>query len=268
MKWYYFISIITILLLTVSLFPQVDDNSHFGDQSKQLNSNDFSLRGISPVYGTQTTVIFSEILYSSSTPELRISSIIQTSDSELLNFDSFFNVSDFKEISLILLGSIIAGISKTGYSSKLQKEWAKNGDLIRQVISINPGISLRGISRSTGLAMGSTQYWVRLLEQYNEVDFVRLGKSKHYFDCHQKLSNDAKLLYSLIQNSRIKNILILLVKNPEISTQKELCQYLGYNKSLLSYYIKILRNHSILEFQMKELSISNDFKPYLLAIEA
>jgi predicted transcriptional regulator len=185
----------------------------------------------------------------------------------LLIEETIFDIAYLKEISFILLGSLITSLGKTAYHSKLQREYSKNCELIKQTITQNPGISLRGISRSTGLAMGSTQYWIRFLEQDNEIDSKLLGKSKHYFDCHQKLSNKAILLCCLTQNSRIKEILDTLIQYPELSTQKELCQYLGYNKSLLSYYIKILKNHTILHPEMKNLTISDDFKLFLLNLD-
>jgi predicted transcriptional regulator len=263
MKWYHYIGLIMVFLLTISSFTQIENHFPIEEHPKQSNSTDFFITNTSPSYGTQTTIEFYAIKQSVPNLGLGENSIKQTSGSELFNVDGFFSISIFKEISLIALGGFIAGLSKTVYSSKLQREWTKNSDLIKQTIVLNPGISLRGISRSTGLAMGSTQYWIRLLEQNNEINSLKLGKSNHYFECDQKLTEDAKLLYSLIQNHRIKNILNLLIQYPEISTQKEICNHLGYSKSLLSYYIKILRNYSILDPQMKNLSLSNDFMAYI-----
>ena len=147
--------------------------------------------------------------------------------------------------------------------SKEQKEWAKNRVLVRMEISLNPGITLRGLSRTTGLAIGSTQYWVRILEQNNEIDILALGRSKHYFLHEQQLFSEEKLLYALTQNKRIREILQSLNENPEIQTQKDLCVKLGLNKSLLSYYVKILKNHHVIESEIRNLSITEDFQSYL-----
>jgi len=111
--------------------------------------------------------------------------------------------------------------------------------------------------------MGSTQYWVRILAQESEIDMVSLGKSNHYFTREQKFSSKEKLLFSLLQNKRISEILYVLKNHPNIRTQKDLCTELGYNKSLLSYYIKILKNYNIVESKVQGLLITKDFKTYL-----
>jgi predicted transcriptional regulator len=164
--------------------------------------------------------------------------------------------------ALMALGTFTVQLYKL-LQSKQEKEWAKNHLLVRMEINLNPGISLRGLSRTTGLAIGSTQYWVRILEENNEIDILELGRSNHYFIREQQLSSEEKLLYALTQNNRIREILQSLNENPEIHTQKDLCTKLGYNKSLLSYYVKILKNHNVIESEIRNLSISEDFQSFL-----
>jgi predicted transcriptional regulator len=175
-----------------------------------------------------------------------------------LSFE-FKHITDF---ALMALGSLTFQLYKS-LQSKDEKEWAKNRQLIRTEINFNPGISLRGLSRTTGLAIGSTQYWLRILEQNDEIDIFAFGKSKHFFIREQQISSEEKLLLALTQNKRIQEIIQSLHENPEIQTQKDLCNRLGYNKSLLSYYVKILKNHNVIDSELKNLSISEDFQSFL-----
>ena len=146
------------------------------------------------------------------------------------------------------------------HSPKESKTWAKNRWLIKTTITQNPGISLRALSRSTGLAIGSTQYWLRNLQENNEIDELSFGKSKHFFNSKQIFTLEEKLVYSLLQNKRIREIINELNNYPTNLTQTELCTRLGLNKSLLSYYVKILKKHNILDTELNGLSITSDVK--------
>ncbi|PWI49371.1 hypothetical protein CEE45_02215 [Candidatus Heimdallarchaeota archaeon B3_Heim] len=241
----------------------------FENPSLDLSSSDsnpeflvFSLKlGIS--YGTHPLIDVGSFSHMSNGAQHSIV-VISRPDQSTLVLDSFLKSFDIlSDISCVLLGTLSYQLYKLLYSSKTKKDWGNNKSLIRTTITLNPGISLRGLSRTSGLAMGSTQYWVRILAQENYIDMVSVGKSNHYFTREQDFSLNEKLYYSLIQNKRIYEILSLLNDNPSIRTQKALCTRLGYNKSLLSYYIKILKNYNIVESESQDLLIAKDFKSYL-----
>ena len=222
----------------------------------------FSLKlGIS--YGTQPLVDMGWLSQSGSSTQGSIASIVRP-DQSTMNLDSFFQAFDFfNEFSYLVVGALSHQLYKLLQYSKQKKDWGNNKSLVKTTISLNPGISLRGLSRTSGLAMGSTQYWVRILAQEQEIDMLPIGKSNHYFSREDRYSSNEKLLYSLLQNKRISEILKVLNDFPNIKTQKALCSILGYNKSLLSYYIKILRNHNIVVSDVQDLLITKDFKTYL-----
>ena len=191
----------------------------------------------------------------------RLLTIIQPeslSTSLLTHFN--FWIDQISDIVLISITALIFMLYDLFHSSKDSKTWVKNRWLIKTTITQNPGISLRALSRSTGLAIGSTQYWLRILQESNEVDNLLFGKSKHFFDCDQDLTLDEKLVYSLLQNKRIREIIDVLNNYPTSITQTELCTRLGFNKSLLSYYVKILKKHNVLDPELNELSISSEVK--------
>ena len=174
--------------------------------------------------------------------------------------------SRFEEISSLTtmtLGPVAYKLYKLVHASQDWKVGGNKRELMKTTITNTPGITLRGITRAANIAMGSAQYWIRILEQENEIDSFSLGKSKHYFDLNQQWTREAKLLYSLIQNKRIFEILQCLNENPTITKQKDLCANLGIHKALVSYYVKILKNHNVIEYQMRDLSISTSYKDLL-----
>jgi predicted transcriptional regulator len=261
-KWQHTLGFVFIALMAISFFNLVGSGP-LNTSSQLINTDDgnFPLNvGIS--YGTRLLHTSRDIMKG----EVASHSLISVIPLNIYNSRLFtglsFDFNHITEFALMALGSLTIQLYKS-LQSKEQKEWAKNRLLIRTEISFNPGISLRGLSRTTGLAIGSTQYWLRILEQNNEIDIFSFGRSKHYFIREQQLSFEEKLLFALKQNKRILEILQSLHENPDIQTQKDLCTRLGYNKSLLSYYVKILKNHHVIDSELKHLSISEDFQSFL-----
>ncbi|MHA2029889.1 MAG: winged helix-turn-helix transcriptional regulator [Candidatus Kariarchaeaceae archaeon] len=261
-NWRYFRGAISIFLLTLSIFTFFGVSSpnfvthQLGSQTPRLVANLDVTNGIP--YQIEIRSLFQEI----NLPQLLFSSIIQSTQptSMITNLQSRFE--QVSSLTAVTIGPLAYELYKLLRSSPERKEGGNNRDLIKTTITNTPGITLRGITRVANIAMGSTQYWVRILEQEKEIDSHSLGNSKHYFDLKQNWSSDAKLLYSLIQNKRILEILQCLNDNPSITTQKDLCTNLGIHKALLSYYIKILKNHNVIEHQVRDLSISPCFKDF------
>lgn len=248
--------------MTISFF-NFAENDYLNSSSQQINTEELSVSlniGIS--YGTRLLQTSRGFMQGEVSALTSISAISLNEYTSQILTDYSYKFEQITDLALLALGTLTIQLYKL-LQSKEQKEWAKNRILIRMEISLNPGISLRGLSRITGLALGSTQYWLRILEQNNEIDTLALGRSKHHFIREQQLSSEEKLLYALTQNKRIREILQSLHENPEIQTQKDLCLKLGYNKSLLSHYVKILKNHHIIESEIRNLSISEDFQSYL-----
>ncbi len=254
----------TLFFMVCYSFVTIVDTPSVDVSASESNRNflAFSLKlGVS--YGTQSLIDIGGLSHVGNSNQEAIVTIA-SSDQSTMMLESFLNSFDFlTELSGVLVGLLSYQLYKLLQYSKFKKDWGNNKSLVKTTITLNPGISLRGLARTSGLAMGSTQYWVRILAQEMEIDMVSLGKSNHYFTREKEFSTNEKLLYSLLQNKRISEILFVLINYPNIRTQKDLCTELGYNKSLLSYYIKILKNYNIVESKVQGLLITKDFKVYL-----
>ena len=251
-----------IVLMAVSFANFVGSNP-LNPSFQQINTEEYSLQlNIGVSYGTRLLHTTRDIIQGEVSSHSLLSVIPLNKYNSQIFSGFYFEFEHITEFALMALGYLTIQLYKF-LQSKEQKEWAKNRVLIRSEISFNPGISLRGLSRTTGLALGSTQYWLRILEQSNEIDTLAFGRSKHFFIREQQLSSEEKLLYALTQNKRILEILQSLHRNPEIQTQKDLCTKLGINKSLLSYYVKILKNHQVIDSELKNIFISEDFQSFL-----
>ncbi|MHA1995283.1 MAG: hypothetical protein ACW97Z_12135 [Candidatus Hodarchaeales archaeon] len=210
--------------------------------------------------GFHTPININGLFHPVNHPQMTLSSAIQSTH-VMSNLQS--RLEQMASFSAITLGPLAYNLYKLVHSMQEWKEDGNNCERIKATITNTPGITLRGITRTANIAMGSVQYWVKILEQENEIDSLPLGKSRHFFDLKQQWTAEAKLLYSLTQNKRILEILQCLNDNPSITTQKDICINLDIHRALLSYYIKILKNHNILEHKVKDLSISDAFKEFL-----
>ncbi|MFX0207668.1 MAG: winged helix-turn-helix transcriptional regulator [Candidatus Hodarchaeota archaeon] len=158
---------------------------------------------------------------------------------------------------LLVIGTISIDTQKY---RETKKELLRNRNrfIIKETINKDPGIRLREIQRTTNLAMGVIQYHIRYLES-GDIESFRLGKCKHFFVSSAKFSLEQKVWFSLNRNQNIKRILDLLVKSTGQYSQKDLSQFTGNSKSLISYYVKILRLNGVIEVTNHQLQISKDF---------
>jgi DNA-binding MarR family transcriptional regulator len=259
-SWHLISLNIILVIMTVSfVFVQGNDIGEGPFLSMSVISGGISIKA-GTSFGTHMCLDIASIFPTDMKSGMLVTTATPESFSTIILTDLNFWFDQVPEIALISITILSFELYNLFQSSKDPKTWGKNRWLIKTTISQNPGISLRALSRSTGLAIGSTQYWLRILQDNNEVDDISLGKSKHFFDCEQNLSLDEKLVYSLLQNKRIRAIIDVLSNYPTSITQTELCTRLGLNKSLLSYYVKILKKYNILETELNGLLLSNDLR--------
>ncbi len=155
---------------------------------------------------------------------------------------------------LIMIGTI--SLDRERYHEELKKEIALNRLIIQDIISKNPGISLREIQRMSNFGMGGIQYHIYQLE-LNIIESFKFGRCKHFFISSASFSAQEKILYSLKRNSNINYILETIYLAQDGCSQKDLTQYTGNSKSLISYYVKILKNHGIIEETNRMLKLSD-----------
>ncbi|MFX0085596.1 MAG: winged helix-turn-helix transcriptional regulator [Candidatus Hodarchaeota archaeon] len=161
---------------------------------------------------------------------------------------------------LIMIGTI--SLDRERYHEELKKEIPLNRLIIQDIISKNPGISLREIQRMTNFGMGGIQYHIYQLE-LNIIESFKFGRCKHFFISSASFSAQEKILYSLKRNSNINDILEAIYLAQNGCSQKDLTNYTGNSKSLISYYVKILRNHGIIEETNRILKLSDLYSQIL-----
>jgi DNA-binding MarR family transcriptional regulator len=161
--------------------------------------------------------------------------------------------------SILIIGKIVLKHHKW---DEEKRHIPKNRIFVKETIGNDPGISLREIQRKTGLAMGVIQYHLNHLEsKENQISSVKFGRCKHFFDNQLRYSKEEKLWLLLIRNEKIHSILDYLGKNNDRCLQKDLVYNMGYSRSLVSYYIKILKENGIIEIFNNQLRISKEFIP-------
>lgn len=131
----------------------------------------------------------------------------------------------------------------------------KNRVILKETIDENPGITLREIQRKTGLAMGVVQYHIHCLEK-EEISSFKNGRSRHFFDKQTPLTHEERLWFALNRNSKIRTILEYIQTNDGECLQRDLVSHTGLSRSLVSYYIKILRNNGIINSENNHLQLS------------
>ena len=261
------IHIIICGLLTLSLLQSIDILSATSSslQNDQIDFNQASTQGIEYEtigninFGTELSFVLlindyntlrNNLLMELSNFVVEISTEIFNDCWSLLGFNSAGN------LCIVLISTISS--DKQRYQEGPKKDLPQNLVLIQDMIRKNPGISLRELQRKTGLGMGGIQYHIYKLES-NIVESFKLGKCKHFFIASARLTSQEKIWYSLNRNDNIRNILESLRETQNGCSQKDLTQYTGNSKSLISYYVKILKNHEIIEEHERVLKLSDEF---------
>ena len=110
------------------------------------------------------------------------------------------------------------------FSSSRGKESAGSTDPTQQkvldLIAAHPGVHLREICRSLGLAMGAAQYHVRKLERDGRINSVRRGLYKFFYPANLFGEKQRDVL-SVIGLDRPRELILNLIQRPG-SSQEEL----------------------------------------------
>ncbi|MFX0181543.1 MAG: hypothetical protein ACFE95_00575 [Candidatus Hodarchaeota archaeon] len=248
LKIFYFI---LAIFLFVSIFSNIQNapiTSSSSETAGILNPNVVNMGR----YSLYLRNSFSQI------PDIQINQVteILTEMSYKINLDTHFG------IPILIIGNIVLNLHKW---DEEKRHIPKNRTFVKETIGNEPGISLREIQRKTGLAMGVIQYHLNHLEsKENQISSVKFGRCKHFFDNQSRYSNEEKLWLLLVRNEKIHSILDYLGKNNDKSDrcyQKDLVYNMGYSRSLVSYYVKILKENGIVEVINNQLYISEEFIP-------
>ncbi len=145
------------------------------------------------------------------------------------------------------------------HESKNQNgEAPTNRSIILQTIEQSPGITLREIQRVTGLAIGVIQYHLNHLEAAG-IETLRLGRCKHFFLGQGHFSLKEKKWFAVTQNKNVRTILLFLRSNGNKGFQKDIVNFAGISKVMVSYYIKQLEQLGIINRNHHRLQITEDY---------
>ncbi len=159
----------------------------------------------------------------------------------------------------VILPSILLGKVSIEHLIWENDEIPINRLIIYSTIYDNPGITFRELQRITKLANGVIQYHLMFLQD-SDIEYLKLGRCKHFFDIKGSFTEEEKLILSLKQNQNVASILKVLLKNNGNINQKQLAEETGISKALTSYYIKTLKEQKIIEISStNKLLISDGF---------
>jgi predicted transcriptional regulator len=117
---------------------------------------------------------------------------------------------------------------------------------IHAYVDSNPGVHLRDIKRNLDCAMGGLQYQLSQLEDEGIIKYIVKGNTKHFF-IHDYCEDDRILLVMAhARNPIISEIIWSCVRENGL-TRAELARKLGYDISVVSYYVNKLLTDDILK---------------------
>ncbi len=143
-------------------------------------------------------------------------------------------------------------------SKNQNSETPTNRSIIHQTIEQSPGITLREIQRVTGLAIGVIQYHLNHLEAAG-IETLRLGRCKHFFSGQGHFSLKEKKWFAVTQNKNVRTILLFLRSNGNKGFQKDIVNFAGISKVMVSYYVKQLEQLGIINRNHHRLQITEDY---------
>ncbi len=133
-----------------------------------------------------------------------------------------------------------------------------NRSIIKETIEQSPGITLREIQRKTGLAIGVIQYHLGRLETA-EIEAFMLGRCKHFFLRQCQFSLKEKMWFSVLRNKNVRTILQFLESKTKVCIQKDIVNFTGISKVMVSYYVKKLEQFGIIRRRHHQLKIAEDY---------
>ncbi len=217
----------------------------------------FHFLSFTPIYSSTDSA---QVVVSSVSPSYYIESMqnhfFQDTDA-LIQFKKIFRLEIVLNFPLVLLGR--ASI-KNHQTRDAEKEIPVNRSILKHAIDQYPGITLREIQRVTGLAIGVIQYHLKYLEATG-IETFKLGRCKHFFSSQNHFSSKEKMWLAVLQNKNVRTILQFIKSNSKVCFQKDIVNFTGINKVMVSYYVKQLEKFGILDRNHRQLQIAEDYIP-------
>ena len=121
-----------------------------------------------------------------------------------------------------------------------EKEWNihHNRSRIYKYIIDNPGCHLRKISKELKLAMGDTQYHLRILEKTSLIKSRRIRFFRMYYAA-SVLDERQELILAMLGQEVPRDIILFLIENPG-STQGEIARHKGFSAPTINWHMSRL----------------------------
>ena len=112
-----------------------------------------------------------------------------------------------------------------------------------QTILRFPGLHFRELQRKTGLAPGSLQYHLSILEKLKVVRGERIGEHLRFYPID--LSAEERILLGLLRQHNIRRIVLCLLTRSNVG-YKEFMSELGLSASTISWYLRRLEQSQLI----------------------
>ncbi|WMW26272.1 winged helix-turn-helix transcriptional regulator [Methanolobus sediminis] len=110
---------------------------------------------------------------------------------------------------------------------------------IFETIRSSPGIHLRELERSLGIAVGSLQYHLHYMQKKNIISAQKDEQFLRYFVRDKELSENDRLVMSFLRKKACRHILITLMENPDLNN-KDISSAIGLSPSTVSWHLNKL----------------------------
>ncbi|WFN36406.1 winged helix-turn-helix transcriptional regulator [Methanomicrobium antiquum] len=131
---------------------------------------------------------------------------------------------------------------------------------IFQIIQDNPGINKKGIENLTKINSNSLEYHLKMLESKDKITSQKESKKRHYFENHNKYSQENQLARMILDCSKTKEILNYISVNPGC-THKDLLEYTKMSGSTISWHTGKLRIGDLIDIKKDKNSSHHYIKP-------
>jgi predicted transcriptional regulator len=110
---------------------------------------------------------------------------------------------------------------------------------IFETIRSSPGIHLRELERSLGIAVGSLQYHLHYMQKKNLISAEKDEQFIRYFTRDKELSENDRKVLSFLRKKACRHILITLMENPSLNN-KDISLSIGLSPSTVSWHLNKL----------------------------
>jgi predicted transcriptional regulator len=157
-----------------------------------------------------------------------------------------------------IIGGILAAVSIiTAFFTRLRTRSLidnANRSRIIEVITEEPGIHFRELSRRLGLKQGVLSYHLNVLEKHEMIKSVQDSNNRRFYLIGVKV--EKKIFLTEIQQS----IIGIIYDSPGIS-QSAISRQLGRSKALINYHLRILKDASLVYVE-KDKGITSYYPGY------